>query len=265
MKKLIALLIAFSSLQVFAADTVAVMETSLGTVKLKLFADKVPVTVSNFIDLAKKGFYDNLIFHRVIPGFMIQGGDPKGDGSGGPGYAFKDEFHPDLKHSKPGMLSMANSGPDTNGSQFFITVAATPHLDNKHSIFGEVIEGQNIVTKISEVSANNSRPKDKVVIKKITIQGDFKPVTFVKNKELTSTEIEKMTLQTVKDLLSRIGESQSLGKLVTTKITEGRSRGGLVQAVYQASFSKKANTQAMLQGSAEDHKFQLKTFVFEVQ
>ncbi|MDP4000927.1 MAG: peptidylprolyl isomerase, partial [bacterium] len=116
-------------------------ETNLGKFTIDLFGDKAPKTVSNFIFLAKDGFYNDLTFHRVIEGFMIQGGDPKGDGTGGPGYKFEDEFDDSLTFSKPAILAMANSGPNTNGSQFFITVALTPHLNGLHTIFGEVTEG----------------------------------------------------------------------------------------------------------------------------
>ncbi len=129
---------------------VATIVTKRGTIRIQLHADKAPKTVANFEKLAKEGFYDGLKFHRVMADFMIQGGCPQGTGHGGPGYKFADEFHPDLKHDKPGVLSMANSGPNTNGSQFFITHVATPWLDKKHSVFGQVIEGQDVVNKIKQ-------------------------------------------------------------------------------------------------------------------
>ncbi len=167
-------------------EVIAKFETNKGNFTAKLFADKAPKTVENFVGLAegtkewtdpktgqkvKKPLYNGVIFHRVIPDFMIQGGDPLGNGTGGPGYTFEDEFHPELKHSKPGLLSMANAGPGTNGSQFFVTVAATPWLDGRHSIFGEVTEGYDVVEAISKVSRGaNDRPKEDVVIKKITIE-----------------------------------------------------------------------------------------------
>ena len=120
----------------------------MGKVKIELYADKTPKTVQNFIDLSNSGFYDGVIFHRVIPGFMAQTGDPDGTGTGGPGYTFEDEFHPSLSHDSEGILSMANRGPDTNGSQFFITYGPTPHLDNMHSVFGKVVEGQDLIEAI---------------------------------------------------------------------------------------------------------------------
>jgi cyclophilin family peptidyl-prolyl cis-trans isomerase len=147
----------------------AKLSTDKGDIVLDLFADKVPTTVNNFVFLAGEGFYDDTIFHRVIPGFMAQGGDPTGTGRGGPGYRFSDEFNPSLKHDKPGVLSMANAGPGTNGSQFFITYAPTPHLNNKHSVFGQVISGMDVLTAIPErdpMQINSPAVK----LKKITIQ-----------------------------------------------------------------------------------------------
>ena len=126
----------------------ATLQTDKGDVIVKLFADKVPITVNNFVFLARQGYYDNTIFHRVISDFMAQGGDPTGTGTGGPGYKFRDEFHPSLRHDKPGILSMANAGANTNGSQFFITHVPTPWLDNKHSVFGEIIEGLDVLMAI---------------------------------------------------------------------------------------------------------------------
>jgi len=128
----------------------ATIETEKGNITLELHDDKTPQTVANFTKLAKDGFYDGLTFHRVIDDFMIQGGCPKGTGTGGPGYQFEDEFHDELKHDGPGVLSMANSGPNTNGSQFFITHVATPWLDGKHSVFGKVVEGQDVVDSIEQ-------------------------------------------------------------------------------------------------------------------
>ncbi len=126
----------------------AQMETDKGAMVIELFADKAPKTVNNFVFLAREGFYEGIIFHRVIADFMAQGGDPTGKGNGGPGYKFADEFGPGLKHDKPGMLSMANAGPNTNGSQFFITHVPTPWLDGKHSIFGQVMEGMDVLMSI---------------------------------------------------------------------------------------------------------------------
>jgi len=134
----------------------AVIHTDRGDIHLRLFAAETPLTVNNFVFLAKDGYYDGVSFHRVIPDFMVQGGDPTGTGRGGPGYTFMDEFHADLRHDGPGVLSMANAGPGTNGSQFFITHVATPWLDRKHSVFGRVTEGQDVVDSIRQGDRINS-------------------------------------------------------------------------------------------------------------
>lgn len=144
----------------------------MGYMEIELFEDKAPVTTKNFIDLIEKGFYDGLLFHRVIDRFMVQGGDPKGDGTGGPGYTIKDEFHPKLKHSKKGILSMANAGPDTGGSQFFITLAPAPWLDGKHSVFGAIVKGQNILERIGSVEVDEfDRPVNDVFMERLEIIG----------------------------------------------------------------------------------------------
>ena len=135
----------------------ATFKTDKGDFVVELFADKAPRTVNNFVFLARDGFYDGVTFHRVIRDFMAQGGDPTGTGSGGPGYQFADEFHPALHHDGPGILSMANAGPNTNGSQFFVTHRATPHLDNRHSVFGKVIEGLDVLTAIPDRDPGRAR------------------------------------------------------------------------------------------------------------
>lgn len=145
------------------------METDKGTMVIELFADKAPRTVNNFVFLAREGFYEGIMFHRVISNFMVQGGDPTGRGSGGPGYKFEDEFHPSLKHDKQGILSMANAGPNTNGSQFFITHGPTPHLNNRHSVFGQVVEGLDVLMSIPPRDPGNVNAPA-VKIKRVTIE-----------------------------------------------------------------------------------------------
>jgi peptidyl-prolyl cis-trans isomerase A (cyclophilin A) len=163
----------------------ATLKTSLGVIVIRLYDDKAPKTVENFVGLAsgtkewtdpktgekvKRPLYNGTLFHRVIPGFMIQGGDPLGRGTGGPGYKFADEFNPDLRHNKAGILSMANSGPNTNGSQFFITLGPTPHLDNRHSVLGEVVQGQDVVAAIGNTPRGpNDRPQKDVVLQEVII------------------------------------------------------------------------------------------------
>jgi cyclophilin family peptidyl-prolyl cis-trans isomerase len=147
----------------------ATLHTDKGDIKILLHAEKAPVTVNNFVFLAKEGFYDGTIFHRVIDSFMAQGGDPTGTGTGGPGYRFRDEFHPGLRHDKPGVLSMANAGSNTNGSQFFITHLPTPWLDDKHSVFGQVIDGMDVLFSISARDPQH-RSAPAVQLKSVTIE-----------------------------------------------------------------------------------------------
>ena len=168
-----------------APGTYAIFHTTMGDFVAVLYKDKAPKTVANFVGLANgskewtdpktrqpanRPLYEGVVFHRVIPDFMIQGGDPLGTGTGGPGYQFEDEFHRDLRHDVPGLLSMANAGPNTNGSQFFVTVAATPWLDRKHSIFGKVVEGYDVVESISNLDRDSrDRPRQTVTINNIEI------------------------------------------------------------------------------------------------
>jgi cyclophilin family peptidyl-prolyl cis-trans isomerase len=144
-------------------DYHANLVTEKGTVRIRLFAEQAPETVNNFVFLAREGYFDGTTFHRVIEGFMAQGGDPTGTGTGGPGYSIRDEFHPNLRHDKPGILSMANRGPNTGGSQFFITHAATPWLDDRHAVFGEVVEGMEVVNALRERDPQSDRePGDRI-------------------------------------------------------------------------------------------------------
>jgi len=141
----------------------AIFKTEKGDITVELFADRAPLTVENFVNLARAGFYDGTTFHRVIGGFMAQGGDPTGTGTGGPGYQFGDEFHPSLRHDGAGVLSMANAGPGTNGSQFFITHGPTPHLDDRHSVFGKVTGGMDVVNALRERDPQRDRqPGDRI-------------------------------------------------------------------------------------------------------
>ena len=151
-------------------NPIAVFQTTKGTFAIELYRDKAPKTAQNFVDLTNNGFYNGLIFHRVIDGFMIQGGDPNGNGTGGPGYTIPDEFGEGLRHSSEGILSMANAGPNTGGSQFFITLDKTPWLDGHHAVFGKVIEGMEVVRAIGRVTTFSDRPISPIIIKKLTIE-----------------------------------------------------------------------------------------------
>lgn len=231
-------------------ELIVKIKTSLGDIEAVLFHDKAPKTVSNFVTLARKGFYNGIIFHRVIPKFMIQTGDPKGDGTGGPGYQFADEFDKSLRHSKAGILSMANAGPGTNGSQFFITVAPTPHLDDKHSVFGEVTKGLDIAIKISEVKTKGSAPENVVKMEKVEIVGDwFKPVVVEKIEQLSDGEIEKLATPAVKKIIDGLSSSMELGGVTSTKLEGSRANGAKIQASYSVIFKNGKKGQLAVLGA----------------
>ncbi len=155
------------------ANRIATFDTTLGSFKIELFEEQAPETTGNFIKLAEDNYYDGLVFHRVINSFMVQGGCPQGTGTGGPGYNIADEFHPDLKHDSEGILSMANAGPNTGGSQFFITLDGTPWLDNRHAVFGRVTEGIEVVRTIGGAQTDSGdRPLEEITISTLTIAGE---------------------------------------------------------------------------------------------
>lgn len=181
-------------LNLFAENPKAILKTSLGNVTIELYADKTPKTVENFVKLTKKKYFDGIIFHRVIKNFMSQTGDPTGTGSGGPGYTFEDEFHPDLKHDAEGIVSMANRGPDTNGSQFFIIRKPQPHLDNRHAVFGKVVKGIDVTRKINDAKTKSmDKPIEDIKIKSITLEGNH---SLVINSDLLAS-LEKKAEQIV--------------------------------------------------------------------
>ena len=153
------------------SNKIVCFQTNYGDFKAEMFEDKAPLTTENFLSLVAKDFYNGVIFHRVIEDFMIQGGDPTGTGMGGPGYNIKDEFHPELHHTSEGLFSMANAGPNTGGSQFFITLAATPWLDGRHAIFGKIIEGMDVIKKIGTCATDfRDRPTEDIIMEKVFIE-----------------------------------------------------------------------------------------------
>lgn len=263
--------LAFCSTGLHAAVT-AKMTTSLGSIEIRLYDDKTPKTVSNFVELARKGFYDGVTFHRIVPGFVIQGGDPKGTGAGGPGYCFEDEIVPGLTHSKAGILSMANAGSDTNGSQFFITLAPTPHLDRKHTVFGEVVNGMDTVNKIaatkSKSSASEPAASPGVVIQKVEIIGDFKPVPFARTKELTDEELEKALKPRVADLAAAISKSANAGltgKFLKATMDQGRSKCAEGQAIFSLEYEKKAKAKLVIYGRTSGDGFEISQLQWGVE
>jgi cyclophilin family peptidyl-prolyl cis-trans isomerase len=252
----------FCAAPAVAADVKAKITTTQGVIEVKLFADEAPKTVGNFVELARKGFYNGLTFHRIVPGFVIQGGDPLGNGTGGPGYCFEDEFGKNLKHTKAGLLSMANSGPNTNGSQFFITLAATPHLDNRHSLFGEVTAGMDVIEKMAKVKTDGARPVDEIKMTKVEIMGDFKAPAVTKLREFSQDELKKLTNKRATDLLNGIGGALDLGKLEKMDIENARSKCAESQISYVADFAKAKGAKLLVYGRSDKEDFIVEQFQF---
>lgn len=259
---LVSLLFTNATLPALADDVTAKLHTSLGLIEVRLYADKAPKTVGNFVELARSGFYDGVVIHRVVPGFVIQGGDPKGTGAGGPGYCFDDEIHPELKHAKSGILSMANSGPNTNGSQFFITLAATPSLDGKHSVFGEVTSGMDVVNRIGAAKTKASKPIEDIKFTKVEIVGSYKSSPITKVRELSEAELDAALKQPVGELLGSIGQTLGLGKVEAVKLDKGRAKCAEGQATYLVDFAKNRGAKLLVYGRSDDKTFAIKQFQF---
>lgn len=237
--------------------------TTMGNIEGKLFYQEAPQTVSNFVTLARSGYYDGIIFHRVIPRFMVQTGDPIGNGTGGPGYTFADEFHPKLRHDKAGILSMANAGPNTNGSQFFITVAPTPHLDNRHSVFGEVTSGLDVAIKISNVATKQDAPLVPIKMNKVEILGEwYTPDKVKKMLVLQEKELIKLLEPKVKILLQKLAEAEELGKTLSFRFKYSAIQGRRAQVFYTASFEKLKTANLIVVGEENSGAFIIKQLQF---
>jgi len=244
------------SIAIEAANPKAIIETTMGNFTILLFQDKAPRTVNNFIQLAGKNFYNGIIFHRVIKGFMSQTGDPTGTGSGGCGYSFKDEFDPSLRHSKAGIVSMANRGPDTNGSQFFITAAPTPNLDDKHSVFGEIIEGIDICDKINSCEVGpDDKPLKDIKIIKIDIIKEFSEVnTSLALKALTQAD-------------SLLKENYTLFQKEPLKVTvdDIKSKGDLFLFIWKIDFNDQTKARFWLKAKKIDNTFNFLEYHFNLK
>lgn len=246
-----------------AGDLSATLSTSAGIIEIKLLPEAAPKTVSNFVTLAQKGFFDGLIFHRIVPGVLIQTGDPRGNGSGGPGYCFADEFTSGLKHSKAGLVSMANTGAATNGSQFFVTLAAAPHLDQRHTIFAEVTKGMEVVTKIAQSELVGVKPVVDIKINKISIAGEFKPVAFTKQRQLSDSELKTKLQTPVRQLLTGVAETLNLGALGDLKFRYVHSKCAESQVAFDASFAKASAAKLLLFGRVHgDDELVIEQFQF---
>lgn len=259
---LLVLMLSLSPSAVIAADVLAKITTDHGVIAIRLFHDKTPRTVSSFVTLARQGFYAGTVFHRVVPGFVVQGGDPLGTGAGGPGYCFADEVVPELKHAKAGMVSMANTGPDTNGSQFFITLAPVPTLDGKHTVFGEVVDGHAVLDKIAAVKTKASRPVQDVKIIKIDVTSEYAPGPVDKIPTLKESELEGALKSKVEDLVAKVGDSLGLGKPGAITFESSRVKCADAQASYRLDFASSKSAKLLVFGRATPKGFDIRQFQF---
>lgn len=235
------LLFALLSFAAAAKDLGAKIHTELGVVELKLHVDAAPKTVGNFVSLARAGFYDGQIFHRVLPGFAVQTGDPTGRGGGGPGYCFPDEFGTGLVHDKAGVVTMVNTAPGSNGSQFMIMLAAAPVLDGRNPVFGEVTAGLDVAEKVVVGTK----------IEKIEIIGDAALTLPEKTPELTLAELKARASRSVEKVLTGLGQTLGLGVLKAFEVDAVRSRCAESQLTVSAEYEKKAGAKLLLYGKSE--------------
>jgi peptidyl-prolyl cis-trans isomerase A (cyclophilin A) len=243
-------------------DVTAVVETGLGSFEIKLYGDKAPITVSNFVELVRRGYYNGLKIHRVIGNVLIQTGDPRGDGTGGPGYTFADEFHDSLKHDKPGIVSMANGGPNANGSQFFVSLLPQPSLDRRHSVFGEVVKGLDVVRALSNVPAIASKPRPDIFVQSIKIVGDFSPREFEKVAELSPEAVQALATPIVTKILEKVGEAQNLGTISKVEFRSVRSRGRSSQIEFSVDYAEEKGGLILVYGQFTGTRFDVLQFQF---
>ena len=241
------------------------MITSKGNIEAILFYKQVPNTVASFVSLIRSSFYTGMIFHRVIPDFIIQTGDPTSTGTGGPGYTVKDEIVKELSHDRAGILSMANAGADTNGSQFFITLGSQPHLDGKYTIFGEVVSGMDVVRKISTVKTIQDKPVSPVYLKKIEIvNGDwYKEDKVEKIMSKNQTDFENTASSYTKKLIENISEDMGMKKIESISIKYFDAVGSRVRVIYDVQYKDKKSSQVLFNGYLKDSKFEIIDFYFK--
>lgn len=231
-----------------AGELKATLTTSLGLIELRLFPDKAPKTVSNFVELARAGFYDGKIFHRVMPGFSVQTGDPTGKGGGGPGYCFADEFGEGLAHDKPGVVSMVNTAPGSNGSQFLITLVPAKMLDQRSPVFGEVTSGLDVVQRIVVGTT----------LDRVVIDGELTLTPPEKTPELTLAQLREKAKPIVSRILEGLGHTMQLGALQGFDLTEARTRCAESQLAVTARFAKAKTARLILYGSSDGETYEVR-------
>lgn len=245
-------------------DLVAIFHSNQGDFKAKLYYKKAPSTVSNFVTLVKSGFFNGILFEKVVPDLLIQSKTPEDKELP---YTLDDEFHPKLTHNKPGILSMTSNGPNTSSSQFMITLKKIPSFNNKQLIFGEIIEGMEIVKKISLTQTNGVMPKEQIVITSISIAGSwYQPIEFKKNPKATKKHIDQISRKKIKGLIKNIGKSLGYSKLDTMNLSHYQSRGHLIQATYKGKFKDNRIFKLIFRANIlENKKIEIAAFQFNTK